>query len=210
MNKTIVAAGAVLLIVVGGAFLYLLGVSSPEEEYSTTPTQWSQAGDYKIEETPEGTIVTNEKAGFSFVVPEGWGIEAQSFGEEDFSIELLSPDAVRRDGNPPLSRGCGIGLNTLFQEDEWFFWNNLVVGYQESPEDIPRGEEVIDINGTLALKSALNSDDPAAIEKLGEIIQVHVSISNNGVIEFGTTMMPNRQSNCKAEFDTFISSFVFN
>jgi len=207
MSKTIVIGVVVLLVVAGGIFLYLLQTSSPENGYSTTPTQWSQAGDYKIEETPTGTVVTNEKAGFSFKVPEGWRVETQYFGEEEFTLEFLSPDAIRREGNPPLAKGCGMGLTTFSREDLWESWNNDVLIIQQYPEEAREGEKVIEVDGKFALWNALNAHDLAAIEIFGEIIRVNVPISNNGVIEFGATIMSDHQSDCKAEFDTFISSF---
>ena len=212
MQKQVLIIGAVfLVIIIGGIFLLLSQTETRsrlgEPKYSTTPTQWSQEGDYRIEETSEGIVVTNEKAGFSFKVPDGWSLETQSFGENDFNIELFSPDAIKKEGNPPISKGCGIGLNTLFQEDEWFFWKGQILEYKETPDLLPEDEEIINIGGKFALKTSKNTDDPVAIEVFGEIIQIHIPINNNGIIEFGITMMTERKSDCKAEFDTFISSF---
>ena len=212
MQKQVLIIGAVfLVIIIGGIFLLLSQTETKsrlgELGYDTTPTQWSQSGDDKIEETSSGTIVTNETAGFSFKVPDGWSLETQSFGEAEFTFEFLSPDAIRREGNPPLTKGCGIGLTTFSREDLWEFWNNDVLIIQQYPEDAREGERVIEVDGKFALWTALNAHDPAAIEIFGEIIRVNVPISNNGVIEFGTTMMMDHQSDCKAEFDTFISSF---
>jgi hypothetical protein len=153
------------------------------------------------------TVVTNQKAGFSFKVPEGWNTKTQYFGEEEFTLEFFSPDAVKREGNPPLNKGCGIGLTTFFREDLWESWNNDVLRVQQNPGGGREGEKIIEVDGKSALWNALNAHDPDAIEILGEIIRVNIPISNNGVIEFGITMMPDRQSNCKAEFNTFLSSF---
>ena len=99
-----------MVIVIGGLFLLGMQVETKPVETksdlgSASSTQWSQEGDYIIEETVDGTLVTNEKAGFSFKVPKGWSLETQSFGEEEFTFEFLSPDAVRREGNPPISKG---------------------------------------------------------------------------------------------------------
>ena len=223
MKKQVLIIGAVLLVVIVGGIFVLgkqvetksdLGGSDQTKTKSdlgsTTPTQWSQEGDYKIEETSAGTVVINERAGFSFKVPEGWELETQYFGEEEFTLEFLSPDAVRREGNPPLTKGCGMGLTTFFREDLWDSWNNDILRVQQYPEEAREGEKVIKVGGKLALWTALNAHDPAAIEIFGEIIQVHIPIDNNGVIEFGTTIMLDRQLDCKAEFDTFVSSFSIN
>ena len=67
MSKKLIIVGVVLVVGIGAAAFALLGQQNPtEDDYTTTPTQWSKEGDYKIEETPEGTVVTNTKAGFSF------------------------------------------------------------------------------------------------------------------------------------------------
>jgi len=51
MQKHVVIIGVALLVIVGGIFLLLNQTETKsrlgEPEYSTTPTQWSQAGDYK-------------------------------------------------------------------------------------------------------------------------------------------------------------------
>src|SRR3989338_9866830 len=102
MNKKLVIGGVVLLLVVGGGLFLLLGSEpkKPEELGSDTiPTQWSQAGDYKIEETAEGTVVTNSKAGFSFKVPEGW---ITVVAEQD-------PRIIESIGD-----GCGIFTSILY------------------------------------------------------------------------------------------------
>src|SRR3989338_11644201 len=132
MNQKLVIGGVVLLLVIGGGlFLLLGGIAEPkpglgESGSDTIPTQWSQAGDYNIEETSEGTIVTNSKAGFSFKVPVGWSVETQSFDGEEFILEFLSSDAVKQEGNPPLVKGCGIGLNVFYQELDWAYYNGLI------------------------------------------------------------------------------------
>ncbi|MDO8474010.1 MAG: hypothetical protein Q7S62_00425 [bacterium] len=213
MNKKLIIAGVVLLLIIGGGLFLLLGGTATksrlgESGSDTIPTQWSQAGDYEIKEVAgQQTVVTNSKAGFSFKVPEGWSAGTQYFSEEEFTLEFLSPDAVKREGNPPLNKGCGIGLTTFFREDLWESWNNDVLRVQQNPGGGREGEKIIKVGGKSALWDALNAHDLAAIEILGEIIRVNVPISNNGVIELGITMMPDRQSNCKAEFNTFLSSF---
>lgn len=213
MNKKLVIGGIVLLLVVGGGSFLLFGGQSAKPEKSsepdTVPTQWSQAGDYEIKETPgQQTVVTNAKAGFSFKVPLGWRVETQYFSDEEFTLEFLSSDAIRREGNPPLSKGCGIGLTTFFREDLWESWNSDVLRIQQNPESARVGEKIIEVGGKSALWNALNAHDPAAIAILGEIIRVNIPISNSGIIEFGMTMMLNNQSDCKAEFNTLLSSFL--
>ena len=74
MKKRILSIGVVVLVMLG------MQVETKPSLGGTTQTQWSQEGDYIIEETAQGIVVTNEKAGFSFKVPKGWSLETQSFG----------------------------------------------------------------------------------------------------------------------------------
>ena len=124
MNKKLVIGGVVLLLVIGGGlFLLLGGIAEPkpglgESGSDTIPTQWSQAGDYNIEETSEGTIVTNSKAGFSFKVPQNWKIKGEEgISAGEYFLIMLSPDTQINETNKRLLRGCGISLNIFFQED---------------------------------------------------------------------------------------------
>ena len=124
-KQVLIIGGIFLVIVIGGIFLLLnqtetkLGLGEPE--YSTTPTQWSQEGDYRIEETPEGTVITNEKAGFSFKVPDGWSVEGEEGEiEQEYILTILSPDTIfNKDefGNDTaLLGGCVMSLETEHQK----------------------------------------------------------------------------------------------
>lgn len=214
-KKIIISLIIVLVIIVGGIFLWMnQGKEEIEEDdYISTPTEWSQEGDYIIQKTAEGIIVTNEKAGFSFKVPEGWKIE----GEEgivlgEYLLNMFSPDTEFREdklGNKvALLKGCGISFNNFYQEDEVFYFNNLITHYNKNPEDVPENKEVIVVSNYLALKTSMISTDIRVLEKLGKIIQIRIPFSEKGLIEFGISIMPEHQTNCDLEFNEFISSFL--
>ncbi|MCH7828883.1 hypothetical protein IH982_03440 [Patescibacteria group bacterium] len=220
MQKQVLIIGAILLvIVIGGIFLLVNQTETKsrlgEPEYSTTPTQWSQAEDYKIEETPTGTVVANEKAGFSFKVPEGWSVE----GEEgitvgEYALVILSSEAEFEEdqyGNKTtFLRGCAISLETLYQKDEVVSVKNLIDTYNEKPEAKPEDESIIIVDNQSALRAIFVPEDLEILEKIGEFIQIRVPISEETLIGFGIRMKPEYRSDCIAEFDSFISSFSIN
>ena len=216
MNKKLVIGGVVLLLVIGGGLFLLFGQTKTkfdlgESGSDTIPTQWSQAGDYKIEETAGGTVVTNSKAGFSFKVPQNWKIKGEEgISADEYFLSILSPDAQINEVNKRLLQGCGIGLNTFFQEDQWFFWNNLVIGYQDKPDRVPPKDKVIRVGSQSAIKTTLIAETDEIREKIGDNIQIHVPVANNEVIEFGMTIMPKHEGDCLAKFDTFLSGFLID
>ena len=220
MNKKLyVFAGIIivfLLISLGGVFFFSdkLGLSD-ETDYDSTPTQWSQEKDYIIEETNEGTIVTNKTAGFSFKVPNGWTVEGKKgIRTGEYWIDILSPETeFKRDefGNTiRLLKGCGIRLNTLYDMDEEERLKNAVTAYTMNPELMSDREELIHISGYSSLKNLFITPEDGGFKTFGEIIQIHIPILKGGLIEFGTTMMPGFQAQCKKEFDDFLSGFIIS
>lgn len=205
MNKQILIGGVVLLVVIGGIFLYLAKPSSPEDGYSTTPTQWSQAGDYKIEETPEGTVVTNEPAGFSFRIPSGWSVE----GDESTPhiVNALSPD-IEFDENKSIIGGCGIFTAILYQEDEFDYLNRLiqrVSSRSAESQDSQDNEEVIEITGHQALKTSVFAADS---QQLVRGILIEIPFGENGIANIETNFLPSH-TECLEKFDGVLATISF-
>ena len=196
--------GVVVVLIIGGIFLF--SDETQEWEFSTTPTEWSQEGDYQINETNEGTIVTNQKAGFSFKVPDGWSIKSETYDEIEYFINLLNPSAKIGGPTESLLDGCGIGLSTLYQRDKVFFVENSILANQNILDAIDN-DEAIEVSGYSALKTTIISEDPIVLEKFGSIIQVRIPFSEEGLIEVGTTMMPGFESICTEDFNDFLANF---
>ncbi|KPJ71859.1 hypothetical protein AMJ50_00010 [Parcubacteria bacterium DG_74_3] len=99
-KKIIVLVFVVLLLVVGGVFCW------QKREIKGSPD------DYVIQETPEGTIVENERAGLTVKVPGGWITEKIEIMEG--SVVFYTPDieSVRpnKKDSLPLKKGCMIEM----------------------------------------------------------------------------------------------------
>jgi len=217
MNKPILIAGVVLLVILGGGlFLYLLGANSPEEGYGTTPTQWSQEGDYRIKETPEGTVVSNEKAGFSFTVPEGWEVEGQSGdSEQEYLLSILSPDTTfeknESGNNTGILGGCILNIETEYQKDTVVALNTRISSVKENPSRYERDtsrEEVIEINSKVALKTFLTPPlDSDYYKQFGESVRVELPLDEESVVRFGIRFLNNDQERCLEQFGEFLNNF---
>lgn len=201
MNKLILF-GAVAAILVIGSILYLLGASSPEKEYSTTPTKWSQEGDYKIEETPEGTVVTNEPAGFSFRSPAGWKVKGGSFGDI-YSLDLISPDATLRN-DVFLESGCLVGVEAQSNRDFVRDISETIGMLVDNPSLYP-DKEVVEIKDRGALKTT-------AIDKgelYSRVVSVEVPLKEDVLLVIGLTERSPSPEACNQGFDLILESFVF-
>ena len=203
-KKLIIFVIVVILLTIGGIILF--SDETQEWEFSITPTEWSQEVDYQINETDEGIIVTNQKAGFSFKVPDGWSVQGETYNDDEYFVNLLNPSAKIGGSTESLLDGCGIGLSTLYQKDEVFFVENLILANQNILDALD-DDEAIEISGYSALKTTLISEDPAVLEKFGAMIQVRIPFSKEGLIELGITMMPGFQSICTEDFNNFLLNF---
>ncbi len=214
-NKKVAISLVVILLltIAGGIFWWWLGTIEleKEEEYVSVPTRWSLAEDYVIQEDAERILVTNEEAGFSFVVPKNWTIEGEEIIGSDYLLTMFSPEAkIKEDefGNRiALLEGCGISLHAFFQEREVWSLRSQISFTKENPGIRSDGtrEEVIDVNGFFGYKMINNYKDPIVFERIGKIMSVGIPISDNGIIEFGTTIRSNKLQ-CTADFNDFIAN----
>jgi len=217
MQKQVLIIGAVVLvIVIGGIFLSLTKSSLPEDEYSTTPTQWSQAGDYKIEETPTGTVVTNETAGFSFKVPAGWSVEGESGElEQEYILSILSPDATfEKDelgNNVGILGGCILNIETEYQKDTVTALKTRISSVKENPGRYERDtsrEEVVEISEKIALKTSLTPPpDSEYYKQFGESVRIELPLEEESIVRFGIRFLRNDKEKCLEQFEEFLNNF---
>jgi len=224
MNKTIVIGSVVLLVIVGGLFL-LLGGTEPKSDLGepksdlgesgadTIPTQWSQAGDYEIEEVAgQQTVVTNQKAGFSFKVPVGWRVEDQEGElEREYVLNILSPDAAFSKGelgeNIAILGGCIFSIETEYQKDTVIALNTRIASVRENPGRYERDtsrEAIVEISGNVALKTSLTPPlDSKYYQQFGESIRIELSLDEDSIVRFGTRFLKNDKEYCSNRFEAF-------
>lgn len=214
MNKRIIIiAGIVVLLLGGTAFLFFgQQTKEKESEYGSMPTIWSQEEDYKVEQMPEKTLITNTDAGFSFQVPENWDTNSDTY-DDAYTFDLIAPNAeIKRDeyGNQlGLLKGCGISISTVIQEIEVRGIRTEIASAAENLEsDTGKNyrDETTEVDGYPALKTTTNPS-PEAFQKLGKFIFVKIPISDTTLIDIGIRMMPGSEAECVPAFNKFLASF---
>lgn len=207
MNKKLAIVGIVLLIVLGGGIF--LWQQQQKGQYSTTPitpTKWSQAGDYRITETPEGTVVENQKAGFSFKVPEGWRVEDENDGIE-YSLNLLNPEAKFDEDNFLLT-GCFISIETLFDKASV---DNVRASTQYANKDL--NEKIIQLGSYQALQKIISpsvvSTDPEVLKKVRDVVQVELPLNEEVLVNFILNTKKDSSERCLTFFNQTLSRISF-
>lgn len=212
-SRTIVIVFIIILLIIGGFLFWNYKKNENREEYSATPTEWSQKEDYKIIESPEGKIVKNEKAGLKFEVPEGWEVQRSEEipGEMptgEYWIELLGPNVEFKDNF--ISKGCGIWLGVRYQKTQYNYLSLLIEDIEENPDDY-QGEfvkkEIAEVNNRKALKTILTPKNQGE-EIFGKIIQVEIPFEENGVLSMETHLLTRYREKCIKEFEQFLDTIT--
>lgn len=204
MNKKIVVGVALLFVVGGGIFLLQQQGSDSEIK----PTQWSQAGDYKITETPDGTIIENQRAGFSFRVPTGWNQEHRK-GEatEEYVFNMLSPDAAfqKDESGKDLAilGGCAISLETEYQKSTVESLRIIMASLERNPVE---SQQEIDIDNRPALQTNFFPPPSKYLETFGETITIEMPLTDELVLRFGTRYLPKDKNQCVQTLNEFIEN----
>lgn len=196
----------VLLLVIGGVFLFLRRNNG--SRYATTPTTWSQEGDYEIKTEGGKTTVTNAKAGYSFEVPEGWKVEKSEgsiIGE--IMLNLLSPDVVF-DNKKRLEQGCFSTIATVFQKSEVLTVKNIISSLEKEKNN--GAQEVLTIQGKQAFKERLTPENLETKNKFGEVIHFQMPLSEATIFDFWMRLMPQQETQCLNAFDSFSNSIRFD
>ncbi|MCP6726814.1 MAG: hypothetical protein KJI69_02120 [Patescibacteria group bacterium] len=196
-SKFIIGAVGILLVF-GGILLFLN--KTEEEEFILTPTKWSQEEDYKISETSEGTIVTNESAGFRFKVPDGWSVKGEQ-EDDEFWIAAFSQDVEFRD-EVVIAKGCGI--NVSFQDISDFVEVNTIKGRMA---DLYDNEDIIKVSNYDGFQVVDRYEDPKIFSKYGTHIVVLVPLNNEDILSISTILFRN---NCEADFQKLLEGFEIN
>ena len=205
MNKKLVIVGVVLCIALGGGVFYWQ--KQQKGQYSTTPTTWSQAGDYEIKEVAgQQTVVTNKKAGFSFEVPDGWKIKDESDGV-DYSLNLLSPEA-KFDEDNFLLIGCFMNVETIFDKASV---SNVRASIQYAGKDL--SEKIVQIGPYQALQRTISpsvvSTDPEVLKKVRDVVQVELPINEEILVSFVLNTKKDYSERCFTLLNQTLSKISF-
>ena len=210
MNSKILIVGILALLLLGvGIFLWQQ--NQKENQYSATPTTWSQAGDYEIKEVAgQQTVVTNKKAGFSFRVPKAWGIEDEGDGIE-YSLNLLSPE-VKFDEDNFLLEGCFVHIETITQKTSVTNLSALVRSIREAPNSYPE-QQVIVVERHDGIQTLLTpkviTEDPDVLKRVRDVIRTEIPIDEETLVDFELVTKKNVRDQCFTSFEKFLSEVSF-
>jgi hypothetical protein len=204
---------AFFIIVIGGIFLW--------SEYAKEAGEWTPGVEFEPSEnyvfkdtpegtivenlsaglrfnvhTPEGTIVENLSAGLRFNVLEGWTVDKEEIGIDEWIINVSSPD-VEADEYGFLTKGCGISA--------WIEYDKIIadaVRYRmEDPErhsgEVSGGYEALEIGDHSALKMILENPE------WGQSVAIKIPIEDR-IYMFDTRFLPEETGRCSQVFEEFL------
>ncbi|MDP4009274.1 MAG: hypothetical protein Q8P71_02570 [bacterium] len=185
---------AVVLLLLGGLYIswQTMGLDlNEEEEFVFEPTRWS--ADYQISEENGQTIVKNEEAGFSFVVPKEWSAEIKEYEPQKFLLEMTSPDARPFEGQVVLEEGCAVVVALKNDPDP----TEVSILRASIEGNLLEDQEVIVVGGYKALKQI--------IEWFGTEIFVQIPMNEEDILLISST---SQAEHCFSTFENLLSSFV--
>jgi hypothetical protein len=184
----------ILLIVLMGFFFW--SVYSDDIKDVIPAVKMEPPENYRIFETEEGKFVENSNVGLKFKVPDGWDVERQEVGIDEWVINITSPD-IQFGEDGMLSEGCGFSAWVEQREDI----ANMVRFRMKEPEkyskEINGIYETIYINEKSALKMILSR------ENWGSVVGIQIPIEDK-VIYFDTLFRPDTKQRCSEILDQFL------
>ncbi len=215
-RKIVIGVGvlALLLLVSGGIFLFFK--NKKQSEYVSTPTTWSQAEDYQIKEVNGQTVVTNKKAGFSFLIPTRWTKVDRNgpMGMEEYIFSMRSLDSQLqkdKDGSEiALRNGCIINVETEYQQDTI---NQILYNIQVIKDNLKNSKnsigELVNVGGFTALKTFwLPPQDSEYYKKFGSSVTVEVPLDTVTVMRYIGLVAPYNEIACENAFDDFAKNIT--
>lgn len=181
----ILFGGALILILAGALFYYYFFYETPVEEWDNA--EYSSVDDYLV----QGDIVKNDKAGLSFVVPEGWSVDKE---ESQSYISLLSSDA---NGLFFLETGCKITIESRKIKTNVQAIKNFLMDAHSDWRDIDSYDEIV-FSGKKALRNEFELKASAQY-----YVSVHVPLK--GLIHtFGMNSNISDKHNCVDTYEQFL------
>ncbi|MBI4138353.1 MAG: hypothetical protein HY482_02025 [Candidatus Wildermuthbacteria bacterium] len=214
MKKFFIGAGVGIMVVVIGVFVFATiqeykrrqAADMPEnkEEYVVMPTVWSQAGDYKIEETPQGMLVSNSKAGFSFAVPEGWKVEEGRGLGEDYAFVATSPGASIRSGIF-VENGCTLSVEMLWDKSRAELIGVDLANFDQQ-RDIDSSRMPVVLGNHRGFKDVSQN---SLVGVYLDQISLELLFEESGVLMVGLMNRYSESKKCTDSLDDILSTFFF-
>jgi len=199
ISKKIIVLILVLVLAVGGFFLWWQWRETPPEQWDTAKV--SPREDYIVRETSEGRVVENKKIGVNFLIPKEWILEdTSSFVSY---ISFYSPDAEFNERRSDvLEKGCSIDVYISYIK------TNLNTLEKVINEDFKKWGSTMKID---EFKKTEVSNFPAlkcvtSIENLKMFyITVHLPVGNK-VYKMSLASSSREKEKCFQEFDKFLET----
>ena len=112
MNKNFFIIPIIVFVVLVIVFII---VFSGEYRETIKGAVMEPAENYIIKEVNGETIVENENVGLTVRIPEGWQVEKKEIGEDEWIVNLTSPDAVLNESGM-LKDGCGVSIGVIYDK----------------------------------------------------------------------------------------------
>lgn len=186
--------GGVMILLIVGAFLL------QDKEREIPYTQWSEEKDYEVQERQDGrTEILNQKAGFSFVVPDGWRVENATY--DAFVWELSHPRASFGENNR-LQDGCMVYVHSGVGGLDIDATVNSIARIEENPENDPY-KKVIEMGGYKA--SWIETHPPSQENRSNTQRFILVDLlTDTSLVGIELSFVSDSEQECKQAFNTFI------
>lgn len=188
----------ICLILAGTAIFYYW------EYYETPVEKWDEAKyskseDYIEKQTDKGILIENQKAGISFVVPEGWRVEKEE-GEDH--VALFSYLA---EGTLMMQRGCKITVEAQYIKTNLRAIEDLLRKAHKEWGYIDE-YEIVSMGKRQALK---NTTGIASLEQFGTGVHVPVrGLVKNRLYYLGLSANVRDKDDCTQEFEEFLKTVI--
>ncbi|MEA3453051.1 MAG: hypothetical protein U9Q96_01810 [Patescibacteria group bacterium] len=189
---------ALLAMLIGGVFLW----SAYKEELD----EWLPAvvfeapENYEIIETEDGMMVKNESAGISFKVPDGWIIDKQEIGIDEWIINTSSPEA-KIDKSGLLVEGCGISSWIEYDKISADIVRKRIKDPERFSAGISGGYKFIKIDGYSALRILIEHPE------WGKLVAIQIPIEDK-IYTFDTRFLPDETGECTQMFEEFLGGIL--
>jgi hypothetical protein len=201
-----------LFIIIGLLILLAIWAGPPlwREYQENKPVTYEKTENYKIQETPEGRIIENKNAGFSFSVPEGWNIEytdtiTWSAGVNEFGVILETPEIEYNPNShfiPVPMKGCIINVYVSYNNRNEYDFTSAVIEYNSSPEEITN---VSNYPAVYYVYGSIEELEESPFNFISKELKVPV---RGALYNFETYISSEDRDYCQSKWEEFIENIV--